>query len=147
MGTRSFIARKTDNGYIGVYCHWDGYLKYNGRILREHYTDPYKVEQLIAHGDMSSLGKEVGSQHDFDNPPDSETNYYGRDRGEEGTAPTTRKTLRALMNFAKRRGCEFFYLYRDGSWEYAKRWAQYFGRSDGSPFSKLQPLPKHIESL
>ena len=37
MGTRSFIAQRVGDEYVGVYCHWDGYLEHNGRILLEHY--------------------------------------------------------------------------------------------------------------
>jgi hypothetical protein len=46
------------------------------------------------------------------------------------------------MNHANRRGCEYFYLFTDGDWRYAARGAQYFGHSDGSPFSDLKPLPQ-----
>ena len=144
MGTRSFIARKTNEGFVGVYCHWDGYLEHNGKILREHYTDPHKIEELIVLGDISILGNEIGSKHEFQDHPDGETTFYGRDRGETDTQATFRKTLRGIMNYANRCGCEFFYLFRFDDWQYAERGAQYFGLSNGEPFSKVQPLPQHI---
>ena len=61
MGTRSFIAMKTQAGYRGVYCHWNGYLEDVGRIRRRHYTNCAKLAELIEHGDISSLGAEIGS--------------------------------------------------------------------------------------
>ena len=34
MSTRSYICVKQNDGsYKGVYCHWDGYLTYNGIMI------------------------------------------------------------------------------------------------------------------
>lgn len=100
MGTRSTIALEFADGTVEqVYCHWDGYLDHNGKILSMHYMDPFKVRDLMDLGDMSSLGPNVGEKHNFDNPhPYGSAEYmaeaevkatmctfYGRDRGEEGT--------------------------------------------------------------
>lgn len=92
MATRSTIAIELADGKVKqVYCHWDGYLDHNGRILNEHYRDPIKAEELIDLGDISSLAEEVGEKHSFDERYDKDdarskwTKYYGRDRGEEGT--------------------------------------------------------------
>jgi len=60
MGTRSTIAiRNTDGTFEAIYCHWDGYLSHNGRILEENYTTEEKVRELIALGDISSQGKKL----------------------------------------------------------------------------------------
>jgi hypothetical protein len=141
MGTRSFIAMKTPLGFKGVYCHWDGYLEHVGRILRDHYADPAKIAELIDHGDISSLDAKIGSTHDFHDRPEGQTTFYGRDRGENDCGPKSRKTLRAIMAYASRCGCEYFYLFANGRWRYAERGPQYFGFSDGSAFSELRPLP------
>lgn len=97
MGTRSTIALEFADGTVqSVYCHWDGYLEHNGDILQKHYTDPFKLQQLIELGSLSSLGPNIGEKHQFDNPyrfgtPEatawSKANrevctFYGRDRGE-----------------------------------------------------------------
>ena len=66
MGTRSSIAIKTEDGIKAIYCHWDGYVDHNGKILKEFYKTTDKVEALIALGDISSLREEVGEKHDFD---------------------------------------------------------------------------------
>lgn len=56
MGTRSTIALEFADGTVqSVYCHWDGYLSNNGQILLKHYSDPFKLRDLIDLGGFSSL--------------------------------------------------------------------------------------------
>jgi hypothetical protein len=60
MGTRSTIALEFADGTVEqVYCHWDGYLAHNGKILAKHYMDPFKVKELLALGGFSSLAETV----------------------------------------------------------------------------------------
>lgn len=97
MGTRSTIALEFADGTVEqVYAHWDGYLSGNGKLLLEHYSDPFKLQELINHGGISSLGKVVGVKHEFNNPNkygtglhtlweelySDMTTFYSRDRGE-----------------------------------------------------------------
>ena len=64
MSTRSRIGILNDDGTVdSIYCHFDGYISNNGKILQEHYTDPAKMAELIALGDISSLAAEIGVQH------------------------------------------------------------------------------------
>ena len=142
MATRSFIARQTTDGFEGAYCHWDGYPAYNGVILRDHYSDPEKLAELLSHGDMSTLGPSVGQAHAFDDRDPAITTYYGRDRVETGphTEPSRSSSLQEMLDRAGSRGCEFFYLFAEGQWQYAERGPQFFGGSDGSSFSELRPL-------
>lgn len=98
MATRSTIALEfTDGSVQQIYCHWDGYLDNNGRILYEHYQDPAKVLELISLGDLSSLGPDIGVKHEFDCPhkfgtPEYQAwsehkqtmcTFYNRDRDED----------------------------------------------------------------
>jgi hypothetical protein len=99
MGTRSTIALEFADGTVQqVYCHWDGYLEHNGKILFENYSDPFKLRELIDLGDLSSLRPTVGTKHAFSSfdLPDAERaahealvedmcTFYGRDRQETGT--------------------------------------------------------------
>jgi hypothetical protein len=56
MGTRSTIAIEfADQSVSQIYCHWDGYLENNGKILAQHYTNPFKVKELVELGGFSSL--------------------------------------------------------------------------------------------
>ena len=55
MATRNRIAIENQDGtVISIYCHWDGHIETNGKILFENY-DREKTEQLIALGNISSL--------------------------------------------------------------------------------------------
>jgi hypothetical protein len=88
MATRSRIGMEMPTGEVkSIYCHWDGYPEGVGATLKEHYTNPEKVEALVALGDISSLGRNValnvpGMQHTFDNPDPDVTVAYHRDRQE-----------------------------------------------------------------
>ncbi len=86
MATRSTIAIEYADGTVGmIYCHWDGYLEHNGRILQENWLDPFKVRELMDLGSISSLGKEIGRKQNFDDRSTHNRDWclaYGRDRGE-----------------------------------------------------------------
>lgn len=86
MGTRSQIGiLESDGSVTSIYCHWDGYVEHHGPILRDHYKTEEKVRALLAIGDISVLGAEIGEKHDFDAAPKGVCDAYGRDRGEEST--------------------------------------------------------------
>ena len=55
MSTNSFIAYKENNKITGIYCHWDGYLEYNGAMLKALYSK-HRAKALVSLGDISSLG-------------------------------------------------------------------------------------------
>ena len=121
MATRSTIAIRNDNGTVtGIYCHWDGYFSYNGRILLDHYNDEARVRELISYGHLSSLGPDIGSKHDFEKAPRNECNYYGRDRGEKDQHARTYGSWNALLND---NGQEYNYLFVPGEGWYV----EYYG--------------------
>ena len=112
MGTRSTIAIQNGDGTVtGIYCNWDGYLSHNGRILQESYTDEAKVRELIALGDISSLGAEIGVKHDFNHCPEGQTNSFARDRGETDCAAATAHNWR---QYCAEHGQEYDYLFTPG---------------------------------
>ena len=137
MATRSTIAIEHEDGTIQqVYCHWDGYLSNNGRILMEHYQDPAKVQRLIDHGSISSLKPEIGEKHDFDwyfkkesIPQDMKdiyenlwTLFYHRDRGEELVISQYKDFSDYEVNAQFE---EYDYILRKGVWyvqEHGGRW-------------------------
>lgn len=116
MSTNSAIGISYQGVIKAIYCHSDGYMDYVGTVLNEHYQDTVKISKLISMGDISSLGEEIGSQHDFDNCPKGQTNCYGRDRGETGVEHMTYHSESAYTRGMADRGCEYFYLYKDGQW-------------------------------
>ena len=136
MGTRSTIAIQNANGTVtGIYCHWDGYTSNNGRILQDYYTTEAAVRELIALGDLSSLGETVGTKHDFNRAPDGECNAYGRDRGETGVEA---KTYASHDDLVQQVGQEYDYLFTPGAgWT-----VRYFSGWD----TVTQPLAEAIEA-
>jgi hypothetical protein len=118
-----------------VYCHWDGYLDHNGRVLQEHY-DSAKANHLVALGDISSLGKLIGEAHPFSrfdidkDDPDFDklialnelaeandwTTFYARDRGEKDVDFEVSHTFDEFLELCDGTTAEYFYIMRDGIW-------------------------------
>lgn len=127
MGTRSLIAVVHGNNYKTVYCHWDGYLSHNGRILQEHYDSP-KANNLVALGNISSLQPNIGEKHpfsqfdtdmpakEFEEKYGNMTTFYGRDRDEEGQEFVTHTSKESLIESFNDGWCEFAYIMQDGVW-------------------------------
>lgn len=128
MGTRSRIGVMHGDKVKSVYCHWDGYLSHNGRLLQDHY-DSAKANQLVAMGDLSSLGRVIGEAHPFSphtTPEDKalfeaakEAGYctfYNRDRGETGTEFKVAHTFEEFVEQADGGGAEYYYIMKDGVW-------------------------------
>ena len=130
MGTRSRIGVMHGDTVKSVYCHWDGYLEHNGRILQEHYGSDQspKANHLVALGDISSLAREIGEKHPFsrfDTDMSDEayeklygnmTTFYGRDRDEEGVDFKVAHTFAAFLDQVESCGAEYYYIMRDGVW-------------------------------
>ena len=128
MGTRSTIAIEYADGTVHqVYCHWDGYLEHNGKILQEHYSDPAKLRELINLGDLSSLRPEIGVKHPFSpfevKMPLAEHDalygemctFYGRDRDEANSE--AKKFSDFVTYTSAHQYQEFEYILRnDGLW-------------------------------
>lgn len=149
MGTRSTIAiRNTNNTVTGIYCHWDGYLEHNGRILNQHYSTEEQVRELIALGNLSQLGEQIGDKHPFSRhevKPDEvyeEEKYMGwctayeRDRGEKGQQAVTRATWEI---FRYNNGQEYNYIFEPKD----QRW--YVNQDDNAFFESLDDALSAIE--
>lgn len=118
MGTRSdIIVHRADGKWARIYCHWDGYLEHNGRILFDHYTSQKQAEALVKPGDMSSLAPRCTRPkgHSFDKPVSGFTVYYGRDRGEQNCAAFVADSLAGCWPEAEA-WTEFTYVWDDGKW-------------------------------
>ena len=46
--------------YIGIYCHWDGYLDGVGKALKEHFNTYDKALNLVLGGSCSAIGNNGG---------------------------------------------------------------------------------------
>ena len=135
MATRSNIGILNSDGTVDyIYCHFDGYLENNGKLLNEFYNMDGKIRALIALGDISSLGKEIGEEQDFNAPRNRDwCLVYGRDRGENDTE--ARKC--SYVDYTKEYFEEYVYLFTPGKgWEV---------RSYGAPY--WTELNKALETM
>ena len=100
MATRSTIWLKDENSYKGVYCHWDGYLSNNGKLLLENYNTLEKVKELISFGFISSLDTTI-----------DKCVFYNRDR-EEDFDDYEVSSLEEMGEFLE----EYNYIFQDNKW-------------------------------
>lgn len=121
MGTRSKVGVMVGNKCRAVYVHWDGYLDGVGAWLQD-YKDQAAVEELISHGDRSSL----------------EDGYY-KDRGEDGVDPQEYDTFAEFFTSVEDCWGEWYYVFKDGEW--------YCGNTyEGDPmYKKLTPYAEARE--
>ena len=119
MATRSNIGIvNLDKSITGIYCHWDGYPEYVGKMLLNHYTDVDWIHMLMDLGDLSSLSEKLYSTdfHTFDEPEEGVCISYGRDRGDTGSDSRTFEDLGEYEHFGS--GVDYQYLFEDGKWMY-----------------------------
>ena len=153
MGTRSRIAVMHGDNCKSVYCHWDGYLEYNGSILQKHY-DSVKANNLVALGDLSSLKPEIGEKHAFgyhgtdisaekyEELYGNMTTFYGRDRGEANVEFQTDSSFEEFIERVQGCGAEWYYIMRDGVWYVGNVYS-----SDERFYKQLVPLAEALVLL
>ncbi len=107
MGTRSRIGiQLQDESIVSVYCHYDGYPAFNGKVLRDNYDTVEKVKELIDGGNMSCTWTNAGWQNET--LPESGALYY-TSRGEslEDNAPRIDDNIVEYLND----GEEYAYIF------------------------------------
>ena len=134
MSTRSnigYLDPKTGK-YHYIYAHWDGYLSWNGRVLRDHYKTLTKVKMLVNLGSISTLKKNVrppkkvmtrsyadgaapgkhvpAEKHTYDTPDRNTVVAYHRDRNEpwDDVKPTISDKFPVEQEWA--------YCFKEGKW-------------------------------
>lgn len=128
MATRSTIAvQHADGTFSQIYCHWDGYVDHNGRILQASYNSQDLAEALVALGDISSLNHSIEKPegHSFDSPAEGCTVFYGRDRGEEGCEPNHFPNWKMFQLSMQQE--EYDYVFKDGVWlvsDHGRKWEE-----------------------
>lgn len=150
MATRSFIWMKKENKWEGIYCHWDGYPKYNGRILLKYYKNPRKIASLIALGDISSLAPKIGKydpKRDFNKPDREYVKAYHRDRKEswEKVKPKNACSVKEAIQISRNFGAEYIYFWDGQKWncfdDVYKQWI--FGDNPEAKVISLKELLKN----
>jgi hypothetical protein len=103
MGTRSRVGVMHGTVCKSVYCHYDGYLEYTGKLLLDHYNSA-TANQLVARGDNSGVQKSL-----------EDMNFYS-DRGEDNVSWQVAHTFEEFLEQVDNCGGEYYYIMRDGEW-------------------------------
>ena len=83
-----------------MYLHREGYVDYSGVLLQTHYTTTEQVDQLLAFGNMSSLGISI-----------NDCLFYNRDTQESWG--TEKPKLRNLQEICSE---EWVYVWDETQW-------------------------------
>jgi len=119
MATRSYIGvRNADASVDYIYCHFDGYPDHNGAILREHYSNINRVNELLNLGDLSVLGQFIGEKMDFDKRIQDTCLAYGRDRGESNVS----KKNTGYDELITDQSVDYVYVFDGDYWECHSTW-------------------------
>ena len=109
MGTRSRIGiQLADESILSVYCHYDGYVSFNGVKLVENFNSRDAATELIDGGDMSSLWTNAGWNNEV--LPATAPLYYSS-RGEDCPPRIDANLGKYLAD-----GEEYAYLFANGKW-------------------------------
>lgn len=134
MSTRSYIGIiNRDNSVETIYCHFDGYPSWNGKLLLNHWNTEDRVRELLKLGNLSRLGREVGEKHPFDKH-DYESGWcraYGRDHGETDQEATKHTTVADACRYCDE-DYSYLFIVAENRWTY---------RSWTNPF---QPLTAEV---
>jgi hypothetical protein len=86
-----------------VYCHYDGYLDYTGKLLLANY-DSALANELVARGDNSGVQITPNAM-----------NFYG-ERGETDVSWQVAHNFEEFLEQVHNCGGEYYYIMRDGVW-------------------------------
>ncbi len=110
MATRSRIALQlTEDSFLSVYHHWDGYPQWLGVTLKKKFNTREKVEELIDGGDISCCDSDTNWDREKCEP---HVQYYN-DRGEK-TEPRLDLSLEDYLE--PKDGEEYAYIFSDNQW-------------------------------
>jgi uncharacterized cysteine cluster protein YcgN (CxxCxxCC family) len=126
MGTRSSINFYKDGIVKTIYCHWDGYLSNNGKILLSSYNTIERVEELLSFGDCSSLDDDL-----------TKCEFYGRDRNEKDSGCREYQVgqIENVKKIPIEEAQEYNYLFFDDGWYFTG----YLGADDFETWTILTP--------
>ena len=121
MATRAVIAKLDNKGVKAIYSHSDNYLEHTGKILDQHYANEDKVDELLAHGDVSIVDENIGVKIDFNDyklrAANKQCLFYMRDRGEKYKHAEQLEDESALLKHAfEYYDADLVYMYAYNAW-------------------------------
>ena len=129
MGTRSRVAVMHGTVCKSVYCHYDGYLQYTGRLLQANY-DSALANELVARGDNSGVKETLEGM-----------NFYG-ERGEEDVSWQVSHSFEEFLEQVECCHGEWYYVMRDGVWYVGNMYDR-----DQRFYKQLVPLAAAVAEL
>ena len=109
MATRGRIGiQLSDDSILSIYCHYDNYPEFQGRVLRDHYDTPEKVKALIDGGDVSCTWTNAGWNNET--LPEVGPLYYSA-RGED-CPPRYDNSMNDFLS----NGEEYSYVFTSAGW-------------------------------
>lgn len=138
MGTRSRVAVMHGEVCKSVYCHYDGYLDYTGRILQSRY-DSTLANALVARGDNSGVKETLEGMNFY------EDRTAQNEEVTEFLCSTPWAVAHSFEEFLEQvegNGCEYYYVMKDGVWYAGAVYA-----TEGLIKNGLVPLATALEAL
>ena len=112
MSTRSRIALQlTEDSFVSVYHHWDGYPSWLGVTLKKKFNTREKIAELIDGGDISSCDSDT--DWNMEKLDESRPLYYN-DRGEK-TEPRLDTCVEDYLGNPAN-DAEYVYLFENNEW-------------------------------
>ena len=107
MSTRCRIAVKDDDTFRSIYCHYDGYPKYVGNILLNHYNSGELANKLIDLGDISCLLSTLKETE--------EQSYHIKEQRARRIIEF--ETLKDMIDYFIQSDQEYLYLWDEDKWK------------------------------
>lgn len=106
MGTASMIGIYNDDGSVtATYCHYDGYLSYNGKLLVQSYNTPEAAEAVANAGYLSGLTSDL--DHDL------------RAAVHQNEKPVVYNSVKTFLKCGDNHaGAHYLYLFNGEAWLY-----------------------------
>ena len=129
MGTRSRVAVMHGTVCKSVYCHYDGYLQYTGRLLQANY-DSALANQLVARGDNSGVKETLEGMNFYGDPSQDDVGYH------------IARTFEEFLEQVDNSDGEWYYVMRDGEWYVGNMYLE-----DQRFYKQLVPLAAAVAEL
>lgn len=111
MSTSARIAKREDDGTVrSVYCHYDGYPSYAGKLLRHYYTDPEIVDIVMNFGNFDALEQHV-----------SDIDFYITEGLVDELAMRHANT-EDFLEYGSKSASEYLYLFDQNRWRCWSTW-------------------------
>lgn len=106
MGTASMIGIYNDDGSVtATYCHYDGYLSYNGQLLVQSYNTAETAKAVANAGYLSGLTSDL--DHDL------------RAAVHQNEEPKVYNSVKTFLECGdKHAGADYLYLFDGEAWFY-----------------------------